>query len=450
MLLKRSFLISVSVGFVVGFVVAVDLVWVPCHCGVVELYTFIPIHLSPDFFWVPSFCCCSVQMLSLAGGLPLKWTPEIESMFQTMATISSAGTSLLIPDCELSHLRTSDVFFMKQLAFTFAIPTIIISVLLTWGTIRLICRCQRCKNIKARDHKNYTILSIVLMLFLCYPTLVEMTLTMLKCVQVGEKRYLMASLEEACFEGRHATYTLFLTIPQLLLVVIGLPVLAGSIIVRNGKKFNRYDFRMRYGLLYLGYREKRAWWEIVIAFRKVAIVMIATFGAMVGVDLQAFLALFVIFCSIMIHLIGKPFDVSQEQFLLLHQLEFCALALCWFTFWGGLLFYLGQEKPGVVSEAVTITVSILIVAANLIFLIFSCYEFMKEFVKDYKKKEVRRKSTMIKLALSIQLRKMMHKQGLTKITPLNEEGSKIERDPTARELVLGANARPNSTTAVLL
>ena len=36
-------------------------------------------------------------MLSLAAGLPLQWSPEIETMFQSMATLSSAGTTLLVP-----------------------------------------------------------------------------------------------------------------------------------------------------------------------------------------------------------------------------------------------------------------------------------------------------------------------------------------------------------------
>ena len=61
-------------------------------------------------------------MLSLAAGLPLQWTPEIEAMFQTMATMSSAGTTLLVPDCELTHLATIDAFYYKQIFFTFTAP----------------------------------------------------------------------------------------------------------------------------------------------------------------------------------------------------------------------------------------------------------------------------------------------------------------------------------------
>ena len=51
-------------------------------------------------------------------------------------------------------------------------------------------------------------------------------------------------------------------------------------------------FYTRYGLLYLGYREGREWWEGVIAIRKIGIVAIGTFGTLMGVvDLQAFIAL---------------------------------------------------------------------------------------------------------------------------------------------------------------
>ena len=59
------------------------------------------------------------------------------------------------------------------------------------------------------------------------------------------------------------------------------------------------QFATRYSLLYIGYRKDREWWELIIAFRKVAVVSIGTFGAVMGVvDLQAFIALGVVFVSI--------------------------------------------------------------------------------------------------------------------------------------------------------
>ena len=93
------------------------------------------------------------------------------------------------------------------------------------------------------------------------------------------------------------------------------------------------------------YREDRKWWEVVVTFRKVGIVAIATFGTMMGaVDLQAFVALAVVFIAIVLHLFGKPFDTTERNTRLLHHLEFGALTVCWFTFWGRSNLYILCER----------------------------------------------------------------------------------------------------------
>jgi hypothetical protein len=255
---------------------------------------------------------------------------------------------------------------------------------------------------------------------------------MLKCVLVGNQRYLVADLEEPCFEGDHLYHVMFLTLPQIILVVIGLPLLSLFTILRNDHHFERYNFRMRYGLLYLGYRENREWWETIIAFRKVLVVMIGTFGTMMGAaDLQLFLALFVIFISILVHLVGKPFDTNEPKSLLLHQLECAALTLCWLTFWGGMIFYLGHERPDLVGDGVKVVMSLLIVGANVIFLVFSTYKFIHEFIQDFKHKaEVRRQSRI----------SITHLQAATLSSGLFRQQSTKVMPAIAPELVLGSTA----------
>ena len=83
---------------------------------------------------------------------------------------------------------------------------------------------------------DYTVLTIVLGLFLMYPLLVKACFSMLKCHKVGNGMYLIADLEEPCFwsnggdSSRHLAYILFLTIPQFLLYVVGMPLFAFVII----------------------------------------------------------------------------------------------------------------------------------------------------------------------------------------------------------------------------
>ena len=254
--------------------------------------------------------------------------------------------------------------------------------MLVWGLIS--CCCYKRCNLKNKI-KDFTILSIVLMLFLFYPTLVKLTLSMLKCPSIGHegKMYLMADLQEPCFTGQHQVYMYLLTIPQLLVYVLGLPLTAALLILRNKNKLHKEQFATRYSLLYIGYRKDREWWELIIAFRKVAVVSIDTFGAVMGVvDLQAFVALGVVFISIVLHLLFQPFDTATKNGKRLHNLEFIALCVCWFTFWGGLLYFLGHEKSGSVHTNVLITTTILLVFANCTFLLVSIYIFGREYIRD--------------------------------------------------------------------
>ena len=203
--------------------------------------------------------------------------------------------------------------------------------------------------------------------------------------------YLMASLQEPCFVDRHMTYAMLLTVPQIILYVIGLPVIGTIHLLRNKDKLHESQFSTRYGLLYLGYRDDRAWWELVVAFRKVLVVSTGTFGTLLGVvDIQAHLALLVVFLSIVAHLVGKPFDMTRKNTRLLHQLELVALSISWMTFWGGLLFFLGHEKEGSVSSGVKTCMTVCLVGINVLFLMAATFIFIKEFKNDIKVKHRRK------------------------------------------------------------
>ena len=138
-----------------------------------------------------------------------------------------------------------------------------------------------------RDVKNNTILTIVLMMFLAYPMLTRLCLSALKCPMVGETLWLMADLQEECFVGRHIIHVMTLTLPCILVYILGLPLTAFSVIMHNKHRLGEHNFATRYGLLYLGYRKNREWWEITIVVRKVAIVTVATFVSLDLLSLES-------------------------------------------------------------------------------------------------------------------------------------------------------------------
>ena len=222
-----------------------------------------------------------LQMISLASGLPLEWPPAIVSMFDGFNTVSSAGSNLMVPDCELTGFRTAEAFYYKQIGFTFVMPVVVMTCILSWSLIY--CCCSKKCKLSYDKIKDYTILSITLMLFLSYSMLVKLCFSMFKCPYVAGKAYLMADLQEPCYEGDHKMYTWLLTVPQIILYVFGLPTIAILLVLRNKDILYSKKFYTRYGLLYMGYREGREWWEGIIALRKISIVAIGTFGTLMGV-----------------------------------------------------------------------------------------------------------------------------------------------------------------------
>ena len=181
-------------------------------------------------------------------------------------------------------------------------------------------------------------------------------------------------------------------------------------------------------------------WEAVIAFRKILVVSISTFGTLIGaVELQAFVALLCVFISIVVHLVGKPFDTSKKSTRVLHVLEFLSLSVCWFTFWGGLIFFLGPE---VIPVAMRVVMSVAIVSVNCIFLAGSLLVLAREFARDYRAKKMARKRGTTVATGAQQLRSW-------KIAPLDglgggsEDGSALavstSKPPAELQLVPNGN-----------
>ena len=84
--------------------------------------------LISHFFFISSLFSPFFLSHPCKAGLPLKWPDAVMSMFTTMSTLSSAGSTLLIPDCELTDLPSADTFFIKQIAFALLVPATVLFI----------------------------------------------------------------------------------------------------------------------------------------------------------------------------------------------------------------------------------------------------------------------------------------------------------------------------------
>eukprot|EP00946_MAST-07B_sp_MAST-7B-sp1_P002059 g2059.t1 len=94
-------------------------------------------------------------------------------------------------------------------------------------------------------------------------------------------------------------------------------------------------------------------------------VVLGTFDNMQSVEITACISLIIVFISIIVHLLGKPYGTHSAKVWRLHILELTALFVVWFIHWGGLMLYLcslhGKSCDGGVEGLLTSLIVLAIV-----------------------------------------------------------------------------------------
>ena len=255
-----------------------------------------------------------LQICSLAALFPLKWPEIVETVFAMMSAVSSPAQHLLSPDCELSWMSSAEAFYNKQIGFSILPVALVVISMFLW--LFAYCIHARRSGRSTEYYYDRTVLTMVCILFLLYPTMVKQSLAALACEPVGGIYYLAADLQEECFVGRHLFYVFLVCIPQIISYTIGMPVVATMILRRHRHNLLNARVRFRYGILYNGYRPRLYWWELTIAFRKVVLVLIAgIYGTRLGPDMQVVVALMMVMLFIVSHLMFEPFSAEDQRLM---------------------------------------------------------------------------------------------------------------------------------------
>ena len=171
-------------------------------------------------------------------------------------------------------------------------------------------------------------------------------------------------------------------LPGLILYVVGFPLISifamfGS---SSGKKLEqKWDDKAlyRYSMFLNGYRVEKFYWECIVALRKSAVTFVGVYFSVMGVYIQTYIGLVIIFAFMMAHVGSKPFEEKS-----LNLLETCALAVAFMTLYLGLMFWSGFLKE---DEMVPLTVAIVVM--NVLFSIWALRlvfaKTIDDYVKDY-------------------------------------------------------------------
>ena len=229
-----------------------------------------------------------MQVIAFAQAFPLRWPRFLEDLFAFQGAISTVGEHLLSPDC-LSTESAAELFYSKQIMFAVS-PFIVVAMSFVFWFVRGCCSgvsfFAKRKKVNDTTLKDKFVLTICTVMYLLFPTLCTQAFQMFHCRKVANEFYLAADMEEVCYKERHSQW-MFLGVAQLVLYVIGLPVLVLIFLRRNkymdgGDGLKKHATLVRYGLFYGAYKESMYYWEILLTMRKVLVVALSVFGPGIG------------------------------------------------------------------------------------------------------------------------------------------------------------------------
>jgi hypothetical protein len=161
-----------------------------------------------------------IQLVSFIGAFKISWPNTFSNLMNAQDLTGSATQQVFSVDCylETENDPVFGVFFMK-LTFLFLAPFLIMGVsILFWGIYAAVK--------KNRIYlKSHLLTTIIVLLFLFHPDIVEMIFSAFSCMQIDPGEfYLYKDLEIQCWDSHYMYFAMFVGLPSLIAWVTGMQI----------------------------------------------------------------------------------------------------------------------------------------------------------------------------------------------------------------------------------
>ena len=296
------------------------------------------------------------QVFSLASSFQINWPFLIRYLFERAKEFSSPRVSFYSSDCAIGWS-----YYDKLLVYLILPIFYIVSVTIIISLISL-CYCEKKKKkikkmtsiksqIELKKYKEnkpscltffiaWEKTAIVVGTFLSWPTIVTKTLEVLNCEQIGDQYYLVKDYSVICYDKKHYTYLIVAYI-ALILYGLGIPLLGFRLLYKY--RYRLYDMQSRYdgstplSFLFLGYREKRWYYEFIIMGKKAGLILLSVFLKNYP-RYQIIAASLLVQVSFFLHVFLRPYDTITSYGLICNRLESVSLLSLVMTLSTGLFF----------------------------------------------------------------------------------------------------------------
>lgn len=298
-----------------------------------------------------------LQMVVVAASLNINWPDFVSLFLNGQDSAGAMAEQLFSVDCIMQDFSVKSVYYTK-LQSTALIPAgLLFLAIIVWSAISI---CSRVANIW---HK--VVASLVMILFIMHPSLTKAMFALYSCKEIkpGEL-WLVADFSLRCWNTEHIRSILIVSIPGIVVWIIGLPVVCLLILYRLRRGLLDPMTQLKFSFLYKGYHQKWYFWEFVILYRKVALVCAAVFLSTVAIMVQALSVLAVLLIALFFQLQIQPFNLP-----VFNRLELKSILVSSVTIYAGLFYQTDSIGIIHIDAEVKVLLFVAILSANGYFLL---------------------------------------------------------------------------------
>jgi hypothetical protein len=185
--------------------------------------------------------------------------------------------------------------------------------------------------------RDRMIVSIFVVLFMIHTTVTRAALKLFTCRNIidlsgrGEsarRAVLAADMTLGCSAPSSVAWQLAAGVPTFVLFSCGIPLISYLALRRNRHRLSDRRIKQVYGFLFAGFNDEVYFWESVIMMRKVGLSVVAVFLEPVGIDIQAYVALGILFGASVLHAAYWPYELASVNYLEMFSLVASFVTIC--------------------------------------------------------------------------------------------------------------------------
>lgn len=270
-----------------------------------------------------------LQFMALVADFDLGWPAIQQGFYSLHHYLGNAFQHFLLIDC-----LTSDAFFVSTLAAALTPLVLILLFAFLWTVIRLICAIRK---LSRPILKKYVSMIIVSFLYLhCF--ILRTALNAFHCITINpEESWLRADMSVRCWNKRHLTYALAISLPTTLLWGIFAPGVLLLLQIRRHRSVNVAPASV---YLSAGFKDHLYFWELVIVCFKACVVVLYVSMGSLPPSIQALSLVLLLSAVIALQSYVTPFKT-----LVINHTQWVSFTSVLVTAYSGIYFSNGEQSP---------------------------------------------------------------------------------------------------------